>query len=336
MPQDAALNLDPSRITRALGFDDRGAEWLRALSAIPSAQRSPTLPRAENATKDLLHLGLDPDDISAVAAAMPAPHEDPEIWWLLERCYSELVNGMGEATSIQTWQDLPDKLGDVGRFFYVYVFLAALPEVQAYHRSRQIPDSLSWAALSDLGARMRFFKRGHERAGFNEQFWLTLHFRGAIYACGRLQFNRDHIRFPTAGTGLDTLGLEEGIDSLGVHIPESGPLTPEECDESLAMARNFFDRYFPENGYRVATCSSWLMDPQLAEYLPQDSNIMRFQKRFHLVAGGEPGDEEIVRFIHARLMPVQSLPRRTTLERAVAAHLEKGNHWRVREGWLKL
>ena len=67
-------------------------------------------------------------------------------------------------------------------------------------------------------------------------------------------------------------------------------MTAEACDASFAWAPRFFARHFPEDDYRVATCGSWLLDEQLAEYLPETSNIVQFQRRFRLVPpdGFEP------------------------------------------------
>ena len=129
-----------------------------------------------------------------------------------------------------------------------------------------------------------------------------------------------------------------GTRALDVHIPESGgPLSPNACSASLAQVRELFARSFPQEPYRFARCTSWLLDPQLAAALPPTSNIVRFQQRFRLVAGGETGDEEILRFVFRRVAPaLDELPQRTTLERAVVAHLRAGQHWQVRSGWLVL
>ena len=131
--------------------------------------------------------------------------------------------------------------------------------------------------------------------------------------------------------------FREGEPTLGIHIPESGPLTPEACDDSLAQARPFFSRHFPETPTRLAICTSWLLDPQLAEYLAPDSNIVRFGRRFTLVGDGYDGDADVLRFVFHRIAPrIDDLPQRTTLERAIVAHLRAGKHWRNRTGWVEL
>ncbi|MFJ1810957.1 MULTISPECIES: acyltransferase domain-containing protein [unclassified Streptomyces] len=49
---------------------------------------------------------------------------------------------------------LPVPLGATGpsaRFFPLYVFVAALPDVRAHHRERNIPDEITRRTLADVG-----------------------------------------------------------------------------------------------------------------------------------------------------------------------------------------
>lgn len=64
---------------------------------------------------------------------------------------------------------------------------------------------------------------------------------------------------------------------------------------------------------------------------------MRFQRRFKLVGDGYDGDADVLRFVFHRIAPnIDELPQRTTLERAIVAHLSAGRHWQNRTGWLTL
>jgi len=220
------------------------------------------------------------------------------------------------------WPNLPPAFGTTGRFFYVYLFLAALGDVRDWHERRGIPDDVSWTTLADLGRNLTRDRCLLGDGGLRTSAWLTLHFRGVIYALGRLQFN---------------LSRFQGSPALGIHIPETGPLSPEACDASLSWAREFFPAHFPETPWRVGVCYSWLLDDQLAEYLDEGSNIVRFQRRFQIVGDGSDGDADILRFVFKRIAPdIDELPQRTTLERAIVAHLRAGRHWRNRTGWLRL
>ncbi|CAM5696346.1 hypothetical protein SALBM311S_01049 [Streptomyces alboniger] len=61
---------------------------------------------------------------------------------------------------------------------------------------------------------------------------------------------------------------------------------------------------------RAVPCHSWLLDPQLRSYLPEDSNVVRFQERFRGAREDtEPADTEPVQFVFGDPeLPVESLP----------------------------
>jgi hypothetical protein len=276
-------------------------------------------------------LAIAQEDQQEILAAWPSPESNSEIWRSLEVAYETLVEDLGGFASLELPRPSVEST-PMGRYFFVYVYLAALADVRRFHRQRGIPDQVSWATLADLGRNLIRDRLLLGDGGLRTSGWLTLHFRGALYQLGRLQFNRMNVR---AAYVADV--FREGDPALGIHIPESGPLTPEACADSLAQAGSFFARHFPETPTHLAICTSWLLDPQLAQYLAPDSNIIRFQRRFTLVGDGYDGDADVLRFVFHRIAPnVGELPERTTLERAIVAHLSAGKHWRNRTGWLTL
>lgn len=286
------------------------------------------LPSAEELPAVLVGLSVPHEDIDELVANRPDPRRTPEVWELLQRLVRALITELKQPD----WPAPPDP------YFYVYVFLAALPHARALHRARGIPDEVSRLTLADLGRHMAVHRRGFRSGGFGLPFWMSWHFRGELFQLGRLQFQRIAL-----GTPIDALlrpaGLsyQDGEPALSVHIPAMyGPMSPSACDDSFARAREFFPRYFPEERAGVAVCHSWLLDPQLAEYLPESANILAFQRRFHVVPFTEQRDEDIQRFVYGRVAPLDDQPRRTTLERAVADHLRAGRHWYGGTGWLPL
>jgi hypothetical protein len=283
------------------------------------------LPSPEELPAILLSLAVPHDDINAIVASRPTP----ERWPLLARCVEALVRALG---TVGKPPPFPAVTADT--YFYVYVFVAALPHVTAYHRERGIPVEVTRLTLADLGRALARHRWQTGLAGLDLQYWLTSHFTGRLYQLGRLQFER-------AGIGTRTgraAGLAPGTPVLAVHIPHFyGPLTVAACDESFARAVAFFARHFPAERYEVAVCNSWLLDPQLAEYLPADSNILRFQRRFRPAYQPDADDQTIQEFVFGRAEPDPALlPRNTALQRAVADHLLAGRHWHGGAGWLRL
>jgi hypothetical protein len=320
-----------------LGESEEYTAWVAGLAGNKSP-RPVKLPQGDELRALLDRMGVLPDDAEDLVASVPSPERDPELWWLLERTRDKLTGSMGLGRG-DLWgpsmPHLPERLGTKGRFFYAYVMLAAVPDALAYFAERGIPDEIGWATLADFGRQIAIYRRIHGRGGLDVQFWFALHFRGNIYDFGRLQLNRQQIQSDDQAKAGAPYG--QGDYVLGVHIPESGPMTPEACDESFRRAKEFYARYFPEEPYRYANCTSWLLDDQFAEYLPEDSNIVRFQRRFKLIEGDHEGDKAVFQFVFRKLDPViDELPQRTTLERAIVRHLKDGRHWKVRTGWLEL
>ncbi len=209
--------------------------------------------------------------------------------------------------------------------------LAFGPEIARWHARQGIPDAVSRATLADLGRQLALHRRMHGRFGLEPWGWLVGHVVGALFHLGRLQYLIQHP--PPAYLG--TLGAEEW--TLDLHIPATGPLLPSAVDESLAEARIFFARHFPDRPVRVGTCNSWLLDPYLLEHLPQ-SNIAHFARRFTLVH--EPFDmpEDAIHYTFRTrdLEHLDALPRETSLQRTVLERIDAGGTWQAARGYLVL
>ncbi|MEW1775755.1 acyltransferase domain-containing protein [Streptomyces sp. NPDC086777] len=299
------------------------------------------LPDAADLPDLLLDLAVPHEDVNEVVALRRAVAADPGVRRLLEEGAEDVT---GAARGVDDPSGLADLVAQVpdalGEHFLVYVFLAAVPHARAVHRARGIPDDVSRHTLADLGRGMALHRRRHGRGGLgvHQAEWLTRHFRGRLYQLGRLQYERAGLGERTAqairAAGTEVTG---GEPSLDLHIPDFlGPLTPAACDRSLDHAREFFARHFPEEPHAVATCHSWLLDPQLRRHLAADSNIVRFQERFRPGwEDPEPADGIPVGFVFgAPDLPVADLPRRTSVERAVGDHLRAGGHWYLGHGWF--
>lgn len=337
-----ARNLDAARVRTRLGLSDDLIPWLEELE-LSGPPPTPVLLPDIHETDDLFtRLGVSPADAADIIAAWPILDQSPEIWWLLERCHQQLVAHIGELPAPHPplrhqYPPLPLHLGAIGRLFYVYVFLATLPTIRQWHREHGIDDDVSWTTLADLGEHIAIYRRIFGTAGLDVPEWIALHFRGVIYRLGRLQFEQ-RLLSPQLRDVIGSDGPDLAAPVLSLHIPESGgALTPAACDESFEQARSFFAHHFSQEQYHIAWCTSWLLDPQLGEYLSPMSNIMRFQQRFHLVPGGSDADEGVIRFVFRRVTSsLDELPQRTTLERATIKHLQAGQHWQWRSGWLAL
>ncbi|MET0235722.1 MAG: acyltransferase domain-containing protein [Kibdelosporangium sp.] len=314
--------MDPQDTAARLGVPVEDIDRVRRLAGDrPSAP----LPAKADAPTILDRLAVRPEDAAEIMAGWPdadSPLWTPELRWLLDRSIALVRADLGGHDWLPPGPELPRERGLAWRHLYVYAYLALVEVVTRYHRDHGIADAVSWATLADLGRNLAIDRRMHREGWPVMQSWLTLHARGGVYELGRLQHQR-------------------GDTAISLHITESGPMTPEAVDASLDAARAFFPRHFPDEHYTAFSCGSWLLDPQLREYLPKDANIVHFQRRFELEPyeelEGLDADVEVLRFVFRTLTtPLDHLPRRTVLQRAIVDHLKAGHHWQWRLGRFPL
>jgi hypothetical protein len=335
--------VNSAQVAERFGLGETHAGWLAKLDAVASPDAL-TTPNETELTESLIRLDAAPDDIVDVVRTFPRPDRDPEAWWLLERSHHLLSHGLFNAgDSAVAVPALPDELS----LFAAYVILVTLPEIRRCHEALGIPDDVSRETLGHLGRAMSAYRASHGTPGVEITWWEWMRFFGRLYQVGRLttipyRLCTQREAGPLFWYDADAMerlgpGFRKGDPALSLHIPATDPLTPAACDESLARMRTAFTRVYPGEPLRVATCTSWILDEQLAEYLLADSNIIAFQRRFELVPGARDEDETMLRFVFGADRPKElaALPQRTTLERAVVEHLRLGRHWRLRTGWVR-
>ncbi|WBQ03447.1 acyltransferase domain-containing protein [Kribbella sp. CA-293567] len=297
------------------------------------------LPGPAQAIESLRWLGVPELDLDPIVATMPDRRRTPERWQALQAVCRVLTDDLGTLNPPVDWPSAPAALGEAGRYFYVHAYLAVLPLVRDWHAAHGISDEISQATLADLGAKMELHRQSYGVGGLTKQNWFVRHLRGSLFRLGRLQFDRTVVREPEVEGAT---GPVAGEPALEVHISVDGPMNHQACSESFAAAVPFFAKHFPDETYRWATCASWLLDDQLAEYLPAESNIIRFQRRFTLWPRAIEADRDVLEFVFQ--FPVgtvdpanlPAVPQDSTLQRAITSHLAAGRHWQLRLGWIPL
>jgi len=158
------------------------------------------------------------------------------------------------------------------------------------YAEKGIDEKILLDTLSDIGVWLDVWSEIKGELYLSELPWLQHHLSMRLFRLGRLQFLMTQCR-----KDYPEYGLKSGDPVIEVHVPASGALTVESCEESIAMAREFFAKYFPEFNYRYFVCRSWLLDSTLRDFLPEDSNILQFQKMF-VTVDCEPSNS-ILRFV---------------------------------------
>lgn len=111
--------------------------------------------------------------------------------------------------------------------------------------------------------------------------WYTGFFTLDRFALGRLQYEITPFRGkePYTAHGV-TLNPQDPC--LIIHIPSSGPLTPDSVEESFSCAHKFYRNKFPTE-YTPIMCSSWLLFKEHYNMLGENSNIIKFMNRFDML-----------------------------------------------------
>jgi hypothetical protein len=218
--------------------------------------------------------------------------------------------------------------------------VASSDAMAEWHARQGIPDDVSRITLAELGRHVASYRTSHGCLGLEAPQRLLPHWQGSLYSLGRLQFDLQAVKPGRRSARLPS-PLRDEQWLLLISVPDTGPLTGRAVEESLAAARPFFAAHFPDATARFARCTSWLLDPCLAQVLPERAHVVRFQRRFTLFGDPAPGDDDAVWFTcgHRRLSDVTDLaelPRDTNLRRAVVERLEAGGHWEIRQGFLEL
>lgn len=169
--------------------------------------------------------------------------------------------------------------------------LANVAAARAEYAERGIPECILADTLRDLPRWIDNLcaRSGGRFRGFSEVHWLRETVVLRLFQLGRLQF-----QIRTLGEGVAELaGAAAGEPSIGIHIPKGEPLDTARCRQSLAMAPNFFAKYFPDKPVaeaRFFECSSWLLCPALSRALPETSRIRAFAALFAKI-GMPHGDD---------------------------------------------
>jgi hypothetical protein len=116
---------------------------------------------------------------------------------------------------------------------------------------------------------------------------------------------------------------------LDMHIPAGGGMTPERCIDSFRRGVAFFREHFPDKTFRTIGCASWIFGPQLEDIFPASSNLVQLMREVYLLPISTY-DTGGLWFIYFRnVIDPATVPRDTSVRRAVADYLASGGEWRV-------
>lgn len=162
------------------------------------------------------------------------------------------------------------------------------------------------------------------RHGFDRGFWTTRQVGAKLFRIGQLEYE---------------LKEEDRKKTIDLHIPSDVRMDMGLLDESVARAREFLKEYFPDWAEESMECESWLLSPVLASLLPENSNILSFQRAFEIISQ-DPEPQDVLEWVfrltqgQQKTTPLEALPEGTCLQRSMKAFLLSGGRVGIAQGRL--
>ena len=201
----------------------------------------------------------------------------------------------------------------------------SLPFLHAKYRAKNIPDSVFYASMDDIRCKVAECVECMGVVGTFVAGWYDGFFNMTRFAYGRFQYEEvtydgENVKLSCGKT------FKNGDVFVNFHIPSSGiQLTDEVRLASYREAYKHFKNRF-EDGIVIFGCFSWLLYPRHREFLPENSNILRFMDDFETIRSYEADRFHDAWRVFGRFAeePAERLPRDTSLRRAYADWLAAG------------
>lgn len=193
------------------------------------------------------------------------------------------------------------------------------------YKEESVSEIIYWDTMMDLKYKLDECKELEDVYGVMCWSWYREFFIMQRFAIGRFQYQMSQTSADyTTKSGYI---IKAGTPSLDIHIPSSGiPLTDEVRFDSYKKAHKYFKDYF-KTDESIFECSSWLLYPRHKEFLPPESNILKFDDDFELISSEEKEGFSSGWRVFGRYsdLPYDQLPTDTTLRKVYAQWLiEKG------------
>lgn len=209
----------------------------------------------------------------------------------------------------------------------VFESLAQLLELKEFYEDKEIPLTHFYKSIYDLSFRLDRYQTDLGNYGLSEHDirWLSPLYKGEIFDLGSLRYqlthfsNREIERQTYQHMPLPLMWKKrfpEGTPIIMIHILKDTDFRPEEIDESLNIARVFFEKHFPEHNYEIFLCRTWLIYGPIRDILSPVSNIASFSKRFKIIADNQNTKQALDRIYGTSdLTEIEKMDKKSSLEK---------------------
>lgn len=129
--------------------------------------------------------------------------------------------------------------------------------------------------------------------------------------------------------------VESSKKEIEIHIPSDANLNLNSLTESIHEFNEFRQKYFPEWMEAPLTTETWLLMPELENFLSPESKILIFKHLFDVV-NVDYEQTWYLEFLFPGAERIDAdLPEKTSLQKKLKAHLLSGKKFGVARGYLK-
>ncbi|MBQ7032601.1 MAG: DUF5596 domain-containing protein [Clostridia bacterium] len=208
-----------------------------------------------------------------------------------------------------------------GGIYCVLIYMAAAGYTHEKYREKGMPDEVFYNTFNCLPEKMETHKKHFGIWGNVAPTWPISHLNMTLFRIGRLGYAFVPAPHEPLLAGEKVLAAEKE-PYVYMHISDNEKLVG--CAESIQEARAFFRKFYPEYGDCLYMTNTWLLDPRLGEILPEESNIMQFQKIFNIYDRYDCRPEVLKRVFGAEKENLDAYEPSSSLARAVIAYLKSG------------
>lgn len=244
--------------------------------------------------------------------------EEVRALFMGDECSSEC----GEITSRLSYISL--KYNRDIKTVYMLFLVSCLGALKERYTQKGLSEEMYYDIIKDLKYKLDECKTVFGILGVMNLSWYRNIFNCSIVALGRFQYHPDPFFAESYTFGDFT--VKAGDPVCRFHIPSSGPMTKEMRIDSYKKAFEFFGKKKGE--YLVITCTSWLLDPNLAKVYPEGSNLLDFMRDFDLIEempANQPFSNCWRVFGTYYTGTTKNLPAKTTLQKNFIKWLDGGN-----------
>lgn len=226
----------------------------------------------------------------------------------------------------ESWSEglnqLKDTLGeDPGGMKRLCSMLRCALRAKADYNRMGISEEIYVDTMAAFSRFVREHKESYGCYGFDRGFWTPRQVSAKLFRIGQLEYE------------MVTL---EGEPAVSLHIPTDVDLQPEVLRPSIKKGLSEFYRLFPAYRGKKVYCHSWLLSPQLREFLPENSNILRFQELFDITPDEVPGRDVLLWVFKNPKLPIEDYPENTSLQRKLKRFFLDGGQVAEGTGLLRL